>query len=142
MQINDRINQLRKDFRLSKNTDTENRLNVLKLVKNDLEAHVKNGVAEDEALLKSIKSQEKKLLDEEKYNMSLGREDALERIKSQKEELYTFKPKLMSEDEIRHYLENLDLSNNIGQIMKTVKENIGNKVDMGQVSKILKELQK
>ncbi|MGN1227440.1 MAG: GatB/YqeY domain-containing protein [Christensenellales bacterium] len=81
----------------------------------------------------------KELNDEMATYEKAGRDEQVQEIKSQKEILEVYLPKMMSEDEIKSIIESLE-DKSIGNVMRHFKANYAGKCDMGVVQKVLKNI--
>lgn len=93
---------------------------------------------DDLECLRIIQKTIKELEEERNSYANAGRVDTANEIEAQRKVLEKYLPQMMSEDEIRKVIQSLD-DKAVPSVMKHFKMNYAGKVDMGMVSKILKE---
>lgn len=91
----------------------------------------------DADVVRIIQKFSKELDEEMKGYETLGRTESLEATKKQKEAIMAFLPKLLTEQEIKAIIDNLE-DRSIPAVMKHFKANYEGKCDMGLVAKVAK----
>lgn len=102
-------------------------------------AIIDKGGLTDEDIIKVISKTLKELEEERKGYESAGNEARSKDITYQIEFIQNYLPKMLSNDEIKCIILTLE-DKSVPSVMKHFKMNYGGKVDMGSVSKVLREL--
>ena len=105
----------------------------------DIENKSKGKESSDADMVQVIMKTIKELADEKAEFEKLGRTDNVNALAHQEEVLKVYLPKMLTEDEIKAEIAKLD-DKSMPSIMKHFKTNFAGKVDMGQVSKIAKNI--
>ena len=108
---------------------------VNKFMLQNIEKRKTGGEMTDADMVAILQKTIKELEEEAENYKKAGNSEQANTILAQKEVLVKYLPQMMSEEEIKAEIENLD-DKSIPSIMKHFKANFAGKVDMGLVSKI------
>ena len=139
--------QITKDLTTAMKNKDSFKLSVLRMLKSSLkneEINKKSALTDDEVLnviKKQVKTRKDSKAEYEKYN----RQDLADNLAKEIEILSSYLPEELSEEEIVRIVDetikemNPDSIKAMGSIIKNISAKYGARVDMGQVSKIVKE---
>lgn len=141
------INQRKKELMLAKRNASDKyeatqRFAIVTMIDAKYQSNLKDGMIEKVAMDKAALKIKKDLLTERKGYVNADRPDKLVAIDIQIDELNKFLPKLMTNEEFSNWVKQYVSDNENAQfsdIMKAVKMELQDKVDMSQVVKIVKQ---
>lgn len=140
--INKRKIELMKLKRKDKGNEILQRYKIIGILDARYREEVREGLNEDEAVLKSATKVKKDLEKERESALQYDREDMVENVDIQINEVERFLPQYMTEQEIKDFIDNelnKEAGNNFGKFMGVISKQLKGKADMKQVSKVLKE---
>lgn len=141
--INKRKIELMKLKKVDKGNETLQRYSILGILDTRFREEVREGLKEDEAIVKSANKVKKDLEKEREFALKYNRKDVVENVDIQINEVERFLPKIMTEQEIKEFIKNTlkkDGEDNYGKIMGMLSKQLKWKADMKLVSKLLKEM--
>lgn len=141
--INKRKIELMKLKKVDKGNETLQRYSILGILDTRFREEVREGLKEDEAIVKSANKVKKDLEKEREFALKYNRKDVVENVDIQINEVERFLPKYMTEQEIKKFIKNAlknEEGNSFGKIMGMLSKQLKGKADMKQVSKLLKEM--
>ena len=138
------IDKIKKENMLALKNKDEDKRAVFSIVINKYmiqgyEAKAKGKEIGDTELLTIINKTLKELEEEKKGFLEAGREDKVHSIENQINAIQEYAPKMLSEEEIKNIILQLD-DKSIPSVMKHFKQNYGGLCDMGLVNKVLRSL--
>lgn len=141
------INQRKKELMLAKRNASDKyeatqRFAIVTMIDAKYQSNLKDGMIEKVAMDKAALKIKKDLLTERDGYVKADRPDKLVAIDIQIDELNKFLPELMTNEEFSNWVKQYLSDNENAQfsdIMKAVKMELQDKVDMGQVVKIVKQ---
>lgn len=141
------INQRKKELMLAKRNASDKyeatqRFAIVTMIDAKYQSNLKDGMIEKVAMDKAALKIKKDLLTERDGYVKADRPDKLVAIDIQIDELNKFLPELMTNEEFSNWVKQYLSDNENAQfsdIMKAVKIELQDKVDMGQVVKIVKQ---
>ena len=141
------INQRKKELMLAKRNASDKyeatqRFAIVTMIDAKYQSNLKDGMIEKVAMDKAALKIKKDLLTERDGYVKADRPDKLVAIDIQIDELNIFLPELMTNEEFSNWVKQYISDNEnaqFGDIMKAVKIELQDKVDMSQVVKIVKQ---
>lgn|SRR5699024_6760249 len=141
------INQRKKELMLAKRNASDKyeaiqRFAIVTMIDAKYKSNLKDGMIEKVAMDKAALKIKKDLLTERDGYVKADRPDKLVAIDIQIDELNKFLPELMTNEEFSNWVKQYISDNEnaqFGDIMKAVKIELQDKVDMSQVVKIVKQ---
>lgn len=141
------INQRKKELMLAKRNASDKyeatqRFAIVTMIDAKYQSNLKDGMIEKVAMDKAALKIKKDLLTERDGYVKADRPDKLVAIDIQIDELNKFLPELMTNEEFSNWVKQYISDNEnaqFGDIMKAVKIELQDKVDMSQVVKIVKQ---
>lgn len=141
------INQRKKELMLAKRNASDKyeatqRFAIVTMIDAKYQSNLKDGMIEKVAMDKATLKIKKDLLTERNGYVKADRPDKLVAIDIQIDELNKFLPELMTNEEFSNWVKQYLSDNENAQfsdIMKAVKTELQDKVDMSQVVKIVKQ---
>lgn len=141
------INQRKKELMLAKRNASDKyeatqRFAIVTMIDAKYQSNLKDGMIEKVAMDKAALKIKKDLLTERNGYVKADRPDKLVAIDIQIDELNKFLPELMTNEEFSNWVKQYISDNEnaqFGDIMKAVKIELQDKVDMSQVVKIVKQ---
>lgn len=141
------INQRKKELMLAKRNASDKyeatqRFAIVTMIDAKYQSNLKDGMIEKVAVDKAALKIKKDLLTERDGYVKADRPDKLVAIDIQIDELNIFLPELMTNEEFSNWVKQYISDNEnaqFGDIMKAVKIELQDKVDMSQVVKIVKQ---
>lgn len=140
--INKRKIELMKLKKEDKGNEVLQRYSIVGILDTRFREEVREGLNEDEAIVKSANKVKKDLEKEKEFALKYDRKDIVENVDIQINEVERFLPKYMTEQEIEEFIENAlnkEEGNNFGKFMGMLSKQLKGKADMKQVSKVLKD---
>lgn len=124
----------------ARNSDAVSALNVLisKIMNLTIERRAENKEVLESDIDSLIKKVEKELIEEKEGFEKAGRMENVASLNGQIECIKKYLPKMLSQDEIRNIITSLE-DKSMPNVMKYFKLNYNGKVDMREVSTIIKE---
>ena len=140
-------NQILEDLKTAMKTQDKVRLSVIRMVKGAIQMSELNKKHElsDEEVIEVISKEIKSRKDSINEFKKGGREDLVEKTKSEIDILSEYLPKQLTEEELNEIIDKVfeevkpESSKDMGKVMKELKPQVNGKADMGLVSKIVKE---
>lgn len=140
--IRERKINLMKQKREDKGKDTLERFKIVGILESRYNELIREGQKEEEAVYNAT-TKVKKDLDKEKESYIKGnREDLIENINIQLDEVKQFLPAMMSKEEIGKVVEDLinnSEDNNFGKMMGMLNKQLKGKAEMKDVQQVLKD---
>lgn len=141
MTIQQRKIQLMKEKRQHPSNDVIQRLNIITMLDAKIKSLVKEEqLTEDQALLKAVLKVEKDLIKEKESIVASKRQDKLEDINIQFDELLKYKPQMMTQEEINQYINQREDLNQLQfkDAMSILKVELKDKAEMKDIVAVLK----
>lgn len=142
MDLNKRKLELMKEKRVNNNDDVVNRYNIVVMLDAKYKSLLKEGKNSEDALVDASVKVNKDLLKERESAVDAGKQEYVNKIDIQLDELSKFMPKNLSEDEVSNIVikaVNNSEDKNMGKIMGMLNKELKGKADMSLVSKLVKE---
>lgn len=142
MDLNKRKLELMKEKRVNNNDDVVNRYNIVVMLDAKYKSLLKEGKNSEDALVDASVKVNKDLLKERESAVDAGKQEYVNKIDIQLDELSKFMPKNLSEDEVSDIVikaVNNSEDKNMGKIMGMLNKELKGKADMSLVSKLVKE---
>ena len=137
----DDIKRAKIDAMKQKDKDAVSAFNTLinRVMLLSIEKKAKGEELTDADVYSAISKVEKELIEERDAFARAGREDSVASLNRQIEVISIYKPKMMSDDEIKSIILSLE-DKSVPSVMKYFKENYAGKVDMKSVNTILRSI--
>lgn len=137
----DDIKRAKIDAMKQKDKDAVSAFNTLinRVMLLSIEKKAKGEELTDADVYSAISKVEKELIEERDAFARAGREDSVASLNRQIEVISIYKPKMMSDDEIKTIILSLE-DKSVPSVMKYFKENYAGKVDMKSVNTILRSI--
>ena len=137
----DDIKRAKIDAMKQKDKDAVSAFNTLinRVMLLSIEKKAKGEELTDADVYSAIGKVEKELIEERDAFARAGREDSVASLNRQIEVISIYKPKMMSDDEIKSIILSLE-DKSVPSVMKYFKENYAGKVDMKSVNTILRSI--
>ncbi|MBR7160768.1 MAG: GatB/YqeY domain-containing protein [Clostridia bacterium] len=137
----DDIKRAKIDAMKQKDKDAVSAFNTLinRVMLLSIEKKAKGEELTDADVYSAIGKVEKELIEERDAFARAGREDSVASLNRQIEVISIYKPKMMSDDEIKAIILSLE-DKSVPSVMKYFKENYAGKVDMKSVNTILRSI--
>ena len=137
----DDIKRAKIDAMKQKDKDAVSAFNTLinRVMLLSIEKKAKGEELTDADVYSAIAKVEKELIEERDAFARAGREDSVASLNRQIEVISIYKPKMMSDDEIKTIILSLE-DKSVPSVMKYFKENYAGKVDMKSVNTILRSI--
>ncbi|MBO5925758.1 MAG: GatB/YqeY domain-containing protein [Clostridia bacterium] len=137
----DDIKRAKIDAMKQKDKDAVSAFNTLinRVMLLSIEKKAKGEELTDADVYSAIGKVEKELIEERDAFARAGREDSVASLNRQIEVISIYKPKMMSDDEIKTIILSLE-DKSVPSVMKYFKENYAGKVDMKSVNTILRSI--
>ena len=137
----DDIKRAKIDAMKQKDKDAVSAFNTLinRVMLLSIEKKAKGEELSDADVYSAIAKVEKELIEERDAFARAGREDSVASLNRQIEVISIYKPKMMSDDEIKAIILSLE-DKSVPSVMKYFKENYAGKVDMKSVNTILRSI--
>ena len=139
-------NQILEDLKTAMKNQDKERLAVIRMVKGSIQMSELNKKHElsDEEVIEVISKEIKSRKDSINEFKKGGREDLIQKTQNEINILSEYLPKQLTEEEITEIIDAVfnkvkpESSKDMGKVMKELKPQVSGKVDMGLVSKIVK----
>ena len=137
----DDIKRAKIDAMKQKDKDAVSAFNTLinRVMLLSIEKKAKGEELTDADVYSAISKVDKELIEERDAFARAGREDSVASLNRQIEVISIYKPKMMSDDEIKAIILSLE-DKSVPSVMKYFKENYAGKVDMKSVNTILRSI--